>query len=49
MRIVPPEHVMKSVARDYDGMGLMIFGERPKFGDMVDALRALEAEINALG
>ncbi len=48
MRLVPPAHVMKAVARDYEGMRLMIFGERPEFADMIEGLRALEAEINAL-
>jgi len=49
MKLVPPEHVMKAAARDYEGMRLMIFGERPDFGEMVEQLRALEAEINRLG
>jgi hypothetical protein len=48
MRIVPPEHVMKTVAKDYEGMRLMIFGERPDFRDMVEQIRTLEAEINKL-
>lgn len=48
MRLVPPAHVMKAVARDYEGMRLMIFGERPEFADMIEGLRALEVEIDAL-
>jgi hypothetical protein len=48
MKLVPPEHVLKAVTRDYDGMRLMIFGERPDFRVIVEELRALEAEINAL-
>jgi len=48
MRLVPPEHVMKAVARDYEGMRLMIFGEQPSIQEIVEELRALESEINAL-
>ena len=48
MKLIPPEHVMKIVEQDYEDMRFMIFGERPAFDDMMDSLRALEAEINAL-
>jgi hypothetical protein len=48
IKLVPPEHVMKAVATDYEGMRLMIFGERLDFRDIVEQLRALESEINAL-
>ncbi len=48
MKLVPPEHVMKVLARDYEQMQSMIFGERPDFGVIVAGLQALEAEINAL-
>lgn len=48
MKLAPPEHVMKAVTRDYDGMRLMIFGERPSFDEMMTGVRELEGEINAL-
>ena len=48
IKLVPPEHVRKTVAKDYEGMQRMIFGERPDFQDIVEQLRALEAEINML-
>lgn len=48
MRLAPPDHVMRTVARDYDGMRQMIFGERPAFGDMMAQISELENEINAL-
>ena len=48
MRLVPPERMMKAVEKDYDGMRLMIFGERADFRDIVGQLRTLEDEINAL-
>lgn len=48
MKLIPPDHVMQTVARDYEAMRFMIFGDRPAFHDLVHELRALEAEINAL-
>lgn len=48
MKLVPPPHVMQVVAKDYEAMQLMIFGERPDFGAIMEQLRVLEAEINAL-
>lgn len=48
MKLVPPEHVMRAVKQDYEDMRFMIFGERPAFEDMMEAIRHLEAEINAL-
>ena len=48
MKLVPPPHVMKVVAKDYEAMQMMIFGARPDFLDIVEQLRVLEAEINAL-
>jgi len=49
MKLVPPEHVMKAVAKDYEGLRLMIFGDRPDFRDIMDQLQVLELEINKLG
>lgn len=48
MRLVPPEHVLRAVARDYEKMQFMIFGERPSFIDLLGTLKELEAEINSL-
>lgn len=48
MKLIPPEHIMKAVKRDYEDMRFMIFGERSSFDDMMETLRHLEAEINAL-
>ena len=48
MKRMPPEHVMKAVVRDYDGMRLMIYGERPDFDEIMTGLKALETKINAL-
>ncbi|MBU4212632.1 MAG: nucleotidyl transferase AbiEii/AbiGii toxin family protein, partial [Verrucomicrobia bacterium] len=48
IKLVPHEHVRKAVVKDYEGMRMMIFGECPDFRDIVEQLRALEAEINTL-
>jgi len=48
IKLVPPPHVMKVVAKDYEAMQVLIFGERPDFGEIVEQIRALESEINAL-
>ena len=48
MKLVPSDHVMAAVEQDYEQMRFMIFGHRPTFGDLMDTIRALEVEINAL-
>jgi hypothetical protein len=48
MRLVPPDHVLKIVAKDYEGMRRMIFGECPDFREIIEQVRTLEAEINGL-
>lgn len=48
MKLVPPEHVMKAVERDYAEMQFMIFGDRPSFQDMIQDIQLLEDEINTL-
>ena len=48
MKLVPPAHVMKSVERDYAQMQFMIFGTRPAFAEMMNALGRLESEMNGL-
>jgi len=48
MKLVPSDHVMAAVEQDYEHMRFMIFGHRPTFGDLMDTIHALEAEINAL-
>lgn len=47
MKLVPPEHVMQAVERDYEQMRFMIFGKRPDFANLIKDLRNLEAEINS--
>ncbi len=45
-RIVPPEHVLRSLRMDYAKMQNMIFGKYPPFDDMMETLSRLEKEIN---
>lgn len=47
-KLVPPEHVLKSLKRDYDDMKIMIFGDTPTFDEIMDSIKVLEAEINGL-
>jgi hypothetical protein len=45
-RLLPAEERIAALERDYRNMGVMIFGEPPTFGTTMEALAALEQEIN---
>jgi hypothetical protein len=47
-RLVPSGHVLAAVEKDYAQMRNMIFGRYPDFAEIMETLRTLEAEINAL-
>jgi hypothetical protein len=47
-RLVPAEHVLAAVEKDYVQMRNMIFGRYPDFAEIMGTLRNLEAEINGL-
>ncbi len=47
-RLMPSGHVLAAVEKDYAQMRSMIFGRYPSFDEIIEALRTLEAEINAL-
>ncbi len=47
MRLVPPEHAIEPLRKDYEKMSNMIFGEKPTFEEVMDGIAQLEAEINA--
>jgi hypothetical protein len=47
-RLVPAEHVLAAVEKDYVQMRNMIFGRYPDFDEIMGTLRKLEAEINEL-
>jgi hypothetical protein len=48
MRLMPPEDCVPVLAEDYEHMKNMIFGASPSFEEIMDTLRRMEAEINAL-
>jgi hypothetical protein len=48
LKLVPPEHILRSLRRDYRDMQIMIFGETPEFDEIISALDELEQEINEL-
>lgn len=43
---MPPKHSLKSLASDYAQMREMIFGDYPKWEDILTGLQNLEAVIN---
>jgi hypothetical protein len=47
LKLLPPVHNMNLLEEDYENMREMIFGPRPEFNEMMDALTRLENEINA--
>ena len=49
MRLMPPNHIRPALERDYGEMQVMIYGERPAFEELMQQIRTLESEINALG
>ncbi len=48
MKLIPPDHVLKFMERDYREMKNMIFGNYPSFDDIVNGLLTLEKEINTV-
>ena len=48
IRLIPPQEHADLLERDYESKREIIFGERLSFGEVLDALRSLEAEINSL-
>ena len=49
LKLIPPEHVLAEMRKDYDAMQIMIYGEVPPFDDILQVLGDLEHEINAQG
>jgi hypothetical protein len=45
---MPSEKNRGFLAHDYEQMKVMFFGDIPAFDNLMDSLRDLEAEINAL-
>jgi hypothetical protein len=46
LRLLPTEDRREALERDYRNMGVMIFGEPPTFGTIIQTLSALEKDIN---
>lgn len=47
-KLIPPEHNLQHLKKDYDAMGQMIFGNTPSFEDILKHLKILEDDINNL-
>ncbi|MEX0974381.1 MAG: nucleotidyl transferase AbiEii/AbiGii toxin family protein [Bacillota bacterium] len=48
IRLVPPDPCFPVLMADYEHMKNMIFGAKPRFEEIMEALGRMEAEINAL-
>ena len=48
MKLIPSEKNIKVLKDDYEHMKNMIYGEKPDFGVILEAVKKLENEINAL-
>jgi len=46
LKLIPPEHVLKAMQKDYVAMQEMIFGRCPSFEEIIASLTKLEKEIN---
>ena len=47
--LMPPEHARAALEADYRHMQNMIFGPRPPFSEILDAVRDLESAIHGKG
>lgn len=47
LKLIPPDHVVTAMEKDYQSMQEMIFDDRPTFGEIITSLKTLESEINA--
>lgn len=46
MKLLPPDYNTAKLRSDYDHMQNMLFGEKPTFDEIMNAITQLEAEIN---
>lgn len=46
LKIIPNETLMKSLELDYQSMELMIFGEVPKFSEIIQSIEKFEMVFN---
>lgn len=48
LKLMPAEHSIERIASDYEKMKSMIYGDVPKFDEMIRAIGQLEIEINSI-
>lgn len=48
LKLIPPDHHINELKRDYQAMEAMLFGEIPSFDEIMEGLSALEREVNGL-
>ena len=48
MKLMPPQYNLKALEDDYKHMQNMIFGNKPRFDEIMTTIRILETEINEL-
>ena len=48
MKLLPPEYNVGKLRSDYEHMQNMLFGEKPKLEEIMDAMARLEREINSI-
>ena len=46
LRLIPDEYRLKEIEEDYNAMAEMIYGDYPRFDDLITSLEKLEKEIN---
>lgn len=46
MKLLPPEYNVAKLRSDYEHMQNMLFGEKPSFEEIINAMAQLEKEIN---
>ncbi len=46
LKLIPPDHILNVMEKDYAAMQEMIFGRSPPFEEIIVSLTALETEIN---
>ena len=48
MRLQPSEHALPIMRADYQAMRQMIYGNYPSFEEILETLKELESDVNAL-
>jgi hypothetical protein len=48
LQLMPSDDWIEYLQRDYETMQVMMFGESPTFGEILDGLRTLESQIRKM-